>query len=175
MLKGIKVLTIVSKDFDDLELFYPMIRLREAGAEVVIAAEHKNETYIGKYGIPVVSDISFDEVKEEEFSGILIPGGWAPDYLRRFERVLDIVRHMRKQGKVIAHICHAGWVLASADVIKGVNVTSTPGIKDDLINAGAVWHDVEAIIDQNIISSRRPGDLPKYLPLIIDALKNLSK
>ena len=171
MLKDKLVLTIVSKDFDDLELWYPILRLREAGATVLVAGEIANHEYVGKYGLTVKSDLAFDKVEITNFDALLIPGGWAPDYLRRLPKVLDFVKHMDQNKKVIGQICHAGWVLASANVLKGVNVTSTPGIKDDLTNAGAIWHDVEAIRDGHIISARRPPDLPKYLPLIIEALK----
>lgn len=170
MLKNKKVLTIVSKDYDDLELWYPIIRLREAGATVLVAAEKANETYVGKSGLLVESDLAFADVNPKKFDAILIPGGWSPDYLRRLPDVLNIVKTMHEDNKVIGQICHAGWVLASANILKGVNVTSTPGIKDDLTNAGAIWHNVEAIRDGNIISARRPPDLPYYLPLIIDAL-----
>ena len=171
MFKDKLVLTIVSKDFDDLELWYPILRLREAGATVLVAGELANHDYVGKYGLTVKSDLAFDKVEITNFDALLIPGGWAPDYLRRLPKVLDFVKHMNENKKVIGQICHAGWVLASANVLKGVNVTSTPGIKDDLTNAGAIWHDVEAIRDGHIISARRPPDLPKYLPLIIEALK----
>lgn len=171
MLKGKKILTIVSKDFDDLELWYPVIRLKEENALVLVAGEEKNYTYVGKYGLSIKTDIAFSDVNISEYDALLIPGGWAPDYLRRLPVVLDFVRHMHENKKIIGQICHAGWVLASAGILKGVNVTSTPGIKDDLTNAGAIWHDVEAIKDNHIISARRPGDLHKYLPLIIEALK----
>lgn len=171
MLKNKKVLTIVSKDYDDLELWYPILRLREANATVMVAGELANHDYLGKFGLTVKTDLSFDQVKIEEYDAILIPGGWAPDYLRRLPVVLDFVKYMNDNNKIIGQICHAGWVLSSANVLNGVNVTSTPGIKDDLTNAGAIWHNVEAIRDGNIISARRPPDLPMYLPLIIEALK----
>lgn len=171
MLKNKLVLTIVSKDFDDLELFYPILRLKEAGATVLVAGEKSNAEIKGKFGLTIKTDLSFKEVNISEFDALLIPGGWAPDYLRRLPEVLEFVKYMDKNKRVIGQICHAGWVLASANVLKGVNVTSTPGIKDDLTNAGAIWHDVEAIRDNHIISARRPPDLPKYLPLIIEALK----
>lgn len=170
MLKNKKVLTIVSKDFDDLELWYPILRLREAGALVVVAGEEANKDVLGKYGLTVKTDLAFKDVKISDFDALLIPGGWAPDYLRRLPEILEFVKYMDKHKRVIGQICHAGWVLASANVLKGVNVTSTPGIKDDLTNAGAIWHNVEAIRDGHIISARRPPDLPKYLPLIISAL-----
>ncbi len=171
-LKGKKVLTIVSKDYDDLEFHYPIIRLQEEGATIVIAAETKGEHVDGKYGLSTVSDVSFDEVNIEEYDALLIPGGWAPDYLRRFDAVLDFVKYMDKHNRLIGIICHAGWVLSSADVLKGRTVTSTPGIKHDLMHAGATWVNEAAIVDGNIISGRRPPDLYVYMPLIIEALKN---
>jgi protease I len=170
MLEEKKVLTIVSKDFDDLEMFYPMIRLREEKATVLVAAENKNTDYVGKYGLTIKSDLSFDDVDITEFDALLIPGGWAPDYLRRLPKVLEFVNYMHKEKRIIGIICHAGWVLASAGILEGVNVTSTPGIKDDLTNAKAIWHNIEAIRDNHIISARRPPDLPYYLPLLIKAL-----
>lgn len=173
-LKGKKLLTIVSKDFDDLEFFYPMIRLREAGAQVDIASEKAKEEIRGKAGLIAESDLAFSEVDISQYDGILIPGGWAPDYLRRFDEVLDFVRYLDDHDKLIAVICHAGWVLASAGILKGRTLTSTPGIKDDLIHAGATWVNEEAVADRNIISGRRPPDLPKYLPLIIAALQERS-
>ncbi|BCR35572.1 type 1 glutamine amidotransferase domain-containing protein [Mariniplasma anaerobium] len=170
MLEGKKVLTIVSKDYDDLEFFYPMIRLREEKATVLVAAEKAKTDYVGKYGLTIKSDLSFDDVNISEFDALLIPGGWAPDYLRRIPKVIDFVKYMNKEKRVIGIICHAGWVLASADILEGVNVTSTPGIKDDLTNAKAIWHNIEAIKDGHIISARRPPDLIYYLPLIIEVL-----
>lgn len=169
-MKKRKLLTIVSPDFDDLEFFYPLIRMREEGHEVVIASEVKGATIKGKYGLSTQSDISFDEVTIEEYDGILIPGGWAPDYLRRIDKVLDFVKYMDAHNKLIGQICHAGWVLSSADLLKGRTVTSTPGIKHDLMHAGATWVNEPAIVDGNLVSGRRPPDLHIYLPLLIDVL-----
>ncbi len=170
-LKNKTVLTIVSKDFDDLEFFYPVLRLKEAGAKVIIAAEEKNKVYQGKYGLSTTSDISFNEVNIAEFDGLIIPGGWAPDYLRRLPLVLDFVRYMHQHQKTIGAICHAGWVLSSAGILKGVEITSTPGIKDDMIYAGAIWHDKSVVVSGHIITARRPPDLPLYLPELIQSLK----
>ncbi len=170
-LQGKKVIQLVSGDFEDLELWYPVLRLREEGAEVVIVGEKKGETYIGKYGVPVVSDLSFDEVDIDEYDAILVPGGWAPDKLRRFPQVIRMIREMNEQEKPIGHICHAGWVLISAKILAGRKVTSTPGIKDDMENAGAVWVDEPAVVDGHIISSRRPPDLPDYLKEFIKVLE----
>ena len=170
-LQGKKVIQLVSGDFEDLELWYPVLRLREEGAEVVIVGEKKGETYIGKYGVPVVSDLSFDEVDIDEYDAILVPGGWAPDKLRRFPQVIRMIREMNEQEKPIGHICHAGWVLISAQILAGRKVTSTPGLKDDMENAGAVWVDEPAVVDGQIISSRRPPDLPDYLKEFIKVLE----
>lgn len=170
-LQNSKVLTIVSDDFDDLELWYPILRLREAGAEVHVAAEKGNHEFVGKYGVPIESDLAFDDVEISEYDALLIPGGWAPDYLRRFDSVLDFVKYMDKHDRVIGMICHAGWVLSSADVLNDRKVTSTPGIKHDLMHAGAEWVNEAAVADGNLISGRRPPDLPVYLPLIMKAIK----
>ncbi len=169
LLKNKRVLSIVSEDYDDLELFYPMLRLAEEGATVEVAGIEK-KTYKGKYGLSTESDLSFDEVDITKYDAILVPGGWAPDKLRRYDIVLDFVRYMNDNNRVIGMICHAGWVLSSADILKGRTVTSTPGIKHDLIHAGATWVDEAAVADNNLISGRRPPDLPKYLPLLIEAI-----
>lgn len=170
-LKGKKVLTIVSKDYDDLEFHYPILRLQEEGVEMVIASEEEGESITGKYGLSTVSDIAFKDVNIEEYDGLLIPGGWAPDYLRRFDEVLEFVRYMDSNKRLIGMICHAGWVLSSADVLKGKTVTSTPGIKHDLMHAGAEWKMEAAITDGHLVSGRRPPDLPVYVPMLIEVLK----
>ena len=166
-----KIIALISDDFEDLELWYPVHRLREEdGVTVDVVGEEKGKTYIGKYGVPCVSDYSFDEINPDAYDGILVPGGWAPDKLRRFPVVLDMVRAMDKAGKPIGEICHAGWVLISAVILKGKNVTSTPGIRDDMENAGAIWHDTPSIVDGHIISARRPPDLPQYMKDYIKVL-----
>ena len=169
-LQGKNVLQLVSNDFEDLELWYPVHRLREEGANVILAGEKAEHVYVGKYGVPAKSDISFEDVEIESFDALLVPGGWSPDLLRRFDSVKEFVRHMDHHKLPIGQICHAGWVLISADVLKGVNVTSTPGIKDDMENAGAIWHDEPVVVDGHIISSRRPPDLPDYMRAFIDVL-----
>ena len=121
-------------------------------------------------GLKIKSDLSFGDLDITEFDALLIPGGWAPDYLRRLPKVIEFVKYMNKEKRIIGIICHAGWVLASANILEGVNLTSTPGIKDDLINAKAIWHNKEAVRDGHIISARRPPDLIYYLPLLIQAL-----
>ena len=133
MLKKKKVLTIVSKDYDDLELWYPIIRLREAGATVLVAAEKTNETYVGKSGLLVESDLAFADVNPKEFDAILIPGGWSPDYLRRLPDVLNIVKTMHEDNKVIGQSWHAGWVVASANILKQLEMVILYPQEDRLI------------------------------------------
>lgn len=171
-LEGKRLLTIVSEDYDDLEFHYPIIRLKEEGARIDIASLAKGEKINGKYGLSTVSDMSFGDVDITQYDGLLIPGGWSPDYLRRFDDVLGFAQYMDKHNKLIGIICHAGWVLSSADILKGRTVTSTPGIKHDLMHAGATWVDEAALIDGNIVSGRRPPDLHEYLPMIIEVLMN---
>ena len=175
MLEGLKVIQLVSDDFEDLELWYPVYRLRELGVQVDLVGPEKNKKYIGKYGVPAVSDYSFDEIKPSDYHGILVPGGWSPDLLRRFGSVIAMVKYFDHAKLPIGQICHAGWVLASADILKGVNVTSTPGIKDDLTNAGAIWHDIGAIEDGHIISAQRPVNLPEYGPVLEKAFMKVKK
>lgn len=158
-----KVIALVAHEFEDLELWYPVLRLREEGATVHFVGEKANEQYIGKYGVPAESDYAFSDVKAEDYDAILVPGGWAPDKLRRYPEVLEYLRHMDHFEKPIGQICHAGWVLISADIVKGRNVTSTPGIKDDMVNAGGNWIDEAVVVDGHIVSSRRPPDLPPYV------------
>jgi protease I len=169
-LKGKRILSLVSEDFDDLELFYPMLRLKEEGALVHIAGVEK-KSYLGKFGLTVEADLSFDDVDIHSYDALLVPGGWAPDKLRRYESVLNFVRIMNEKKRVIGIICHAGWVLSSADILSGRTVTSTPGIKHDLIHAGANWVDETVVVDGNLVSGRRPPDLPYYLPKLIEAIE----
>ena len=164
-----KVLQLVSDDFEDLELWCPVMRLREEGVQVDLVAETSG-VYHGKYGVPCEVTLSFEGVSAKDYDGILVPGGWAPDKLRRFPKVLQLVEEMNNDGKLIGQICHAGWVLASAKVLKGRRVTSTPGIKDDLINAGAIWLDEPCVVDNNIVSARRPPDIPEYTKALVKVL-----
>lgn len=165
-----KVIALVDNDFEDLEHWYPVYRLREEGAQVDLVGPKANETYKGKYGVPAVTDYAFTDINPDDYDAILVPGGWAPDYLRRYPEVLNFLRVMDKAEKPIGQICHAGWVLISADILKGRTVTSTPGIKDDMTNAGATWVDEAVVVDGHLISSRRPPDLPPYMKAFADKL-----
>jgi protease I len=166
-----KVVMLADHDYEDLELWYPVLRLREDDISVLVAGKKKGESYFGKHGLPVEADIDFKEMLEMDFDGLLVPGGWAPDRLRREEEVLEFTKKMNHQKRPIGHICHGGWVLISADIIRGKTVTSTPAIKDDMVNAGSNWVDEECVVDQNIVSSRRPSDMPVFMVRFIDLLK----
>jgi len=169
-LENKKIIALVDKDFEDLEHWYPVYRLREEGAHVDLVGPEANKTYYGKYGVPARTDFAFSEIDPTHYDAILVPGGWAPDSLRRYPDVIKMIQHMDDTKKPIGQICHAGWVLISANILQGTTVTSTPGIKDDMTNAGATWVDEPAIADGHIVSSRRPPDLPDYLRLFIDTL-----
>ncbi len=164
-----KVVVLIHDIFEDAELLYPVIRMKEDEIEVVIAGEEKR-TYLGKHGYPCKSDITFKEVRAGEFEGLFIPGGFAPDKLRRIPEVLKLVQEMDRAKKPIAFICHGGWVPISAKIVKGRAVTGTVAIKDDLENAGAIWKDEPVVIDGNLISSRTPVDLPLFGKAIVEAL-----
>lgn len=169
-LQGKKVIQFVSDDFEDLELWYPVLRLREEGAKVDIVGEAANTKFIGKYGVPIESNLAFADVNPDDYDALLVPGGWSPDKLRRYDKVIEITRAMDKVQKPIGQICHAGWVLISANILKGKKVTSTPGIKDDMMNAGAQWLNEPVVVDGHLISSRRPPDLPDYMREFIKVL-----
>lgn len=163
-----KVVTLVHEVFEDLELWYPLIRLREAGIEVVLAGEESGKVYTGKHGLKATADIPFSELSADDYDGILVPGGYAPDKLRRYSYVLHFLQQANEKQLPIGQICHAGWVLISANILKNKKVTSTPAIKDDMQNAGARWVNEPVVIDGNILSSRNPNDLHLYVPAFIN-------
>lgn len=169
-LKGKKVITLVDQEFEDLELWYPILRLQEEGTTVHLVGPEANVEYKGQKGIPVKSDYSYDEVDASDYDGILVPGGWAPDKIRRYPDALNLIKAMDDAQKPIGQVCHAGWVLISANILQGKKVTSTPAIKDDMINAGATWTDEPLVVDGHLFSSRRPADLPQYMKAFADKL-----
>lgn len=170
-LSGSKVLAFVDEEFEDLEMWYPVLRLREEGIQVDLVGPKAGQVYIGKYGVPLTTQFSFEDVNADNYIGLYVPGGWAPDKLRRYTKVLELTKAFHIAGKPIAQICHAGWVLISAKIVKGYTMTSTPGIRDDLENAGATWIDQEVVVDRHIVSGRRPPDLPAFVKTYIDVLK----
>ncbi|SMP37730.1 protease I [Neorhodopirellula lusitana] len=161
-LQGCRVLAFVGEIYEDLELWYPKFRLIEAGAEVIVAGPSAGENYNGKLGYPCVSDTAIADMNAADFDALLVPGGFMPDKLRRDPKVLQLVRDFDEAGKPIAAICHGGWIPISAGVYRGVRVTGSPGIKDDLVNAGAIYEDAAVVVDKHHVSSRRPDDLPDF-------------
>ena len=169
-LNGRKIIILVEEMFNDQEFWYPYYRLKEAGADVLIVGSGRSRDFRGKSGTHTFVDDDAGNVSAAEFHGIVIPGGYAPDHMRRYPEMVRLVRDLFEQGKVVAAICHAGWMLASAKILKGRNITSFSAIKDDMINAGANWVDQEVVVDDNLITSRKPDDLPAFMKEIINAL-----
>lgn len=170
-LKGQKILIFVGDNYEEMELFYPKYRLEEEGVEVVVAGKEAHKIYFGKKGhYPCKADVSFDQVDIKDFHGVVIPGGYMPDKLRLESNVLKIVRECHETKKLIAFICHGGWVPISAKVLKGVKCTSYVAIKDDMVNAGAHWEDASVVVDNHFISSRTPKDLPSFGKSMIEYL-----
>jgi protease I len=169
-LKGKKVILLAENNYEDLELWVPYYRLKEEGAEITIVGTGSSRTYTSKHGYPVEVNQEAKEIDVSKYDGIVIPGGYAPDLMRRYPEMVRIVREAHQQGKVVAAICHAGWMLVSAGILRGKKVTGFFSIKDDLMNAGANYVDEEVIVDGNLITSRRPGDLPAFCREIIHAL-----
>ncbi len=168
-LDGRRFMILVEKSYNDREFWYPYYRLLEAGAQVLIVAPEAGVTYTGSAGIPVESEAAAEDLDPADFDGLVIPGGYAPDHMRRHPAMIKLVREMAVAGKVVAAICHAGWMLASADVLRGKTATAFFAIKDDMVNAGAQWVDQEVAVDGNIVTSRQPGDLPAFMKAIIQA------
>jgi protease I len=169
-LAGKRVAVLAENMYEDLELWYPLIRLKEAGAEVSVVAPTAGATYKSKHGLEVKADLSAEGAKAKQFDAVVIPGGFAPDYMRRSEAMVKFVKDVHDEGKLIAAICHAGSMLVSAKVLKGKTVTSFKSIRDDVINAGGHWVDREVVRDGDLITSRVPDDLPAFCREIIDAL-----
>lgn len=167
---GKKVAILVEELFNIYEYWYPYYRLLEEGAEVVTVGTGRAEIYAGKPATEVKEDVAADAVRAADFDGIIIPGGFAPDMMRRSEAMVKLVADGIDQGKVVAAICHAGWMLASAKNIQGRKLTSYYSIKDDMVHAGADWVDEAVVVDGNLITSRTPADLPVFMPAIIKAL-----
>lgn len=169
MSKG-KIALFVEEVYNEFEFWYPYYRMLEAGFEVVVVGSGSPATYKGKFGIPAGSDVAPESVNTGEFVAVIIPGGYAPDKMRISPGMLRIVREMFNSGKVVASICHGGWVLISAAVLKGKKATGCVMIKDDLVNAGAEYLDQEVVVDGNLISSRIPDDLPAFCREILKKL-----
>jgi protease I len=168
-LKGLKIATLVAKDVEDLEYYVPMMRLQEEGAQVLTAAIDLKPLH-GKNGLQIQPDIEIKSLKADELDGLIIPGGWAPDKLRRYSIVTDLVGEMDKQGKVIGIICHGGLVAISAKIVRG-RATGSLGIKDDIVNAGGTWADEPAFRDGNLVWGRVVEDIPDFCRELVEALE----
>jgi protease I len=169
-LSDLRILMFVGDEYEDLELWYPKLRLAEAGAHVTVAGPAAEKMYSGKHGYPCRSDTSIALMECDDFHGLVIPGGFMPDKLRREEHVKELVRKFTAANKLVAAICHGGWIPISAGVYRGVRVTGSPGIKDDLINTGAIWEDAPVVVDRHFVSSRKPDDLPDFCRAIIEVM-----
>jgi len=169
-IQGKRVAILVEDMFNVFEFWYPYYRLKEAGAAVTVVGSGSASVFTGKPGTEVRPDASADAVSAVDFDGLVIPGGYAPDRMRRYPKMVQLVKDMVAAGKVVAAICHAGWMLASADILKGKTVTSFFAIRDDMVHAGAEWVDKEVVVDGNLITSRKPDDLPAFMRAVIQAL-----
>ena len=172
-LQGKRACVLVEQQYQEMEVWYPVYRLREAGCRVTLVGPEANQTYPSKLGYPARSDKAAKDVTANEFDLIVIPGGFAPDFLRRDPAVLKLVGAMAEQGKIVAAICHGPWVLCSTQALKGKKATCFFAIKDDVANAGANYVDTEVVRDGNLITSRKPDDLPAFLTTIIQAVREL--
>lgn len=169
-LEGMKIVTLVADGFEDLEFWVPVMRMREEGARVTVAGPKKTEVYRGKHGLEAETDIGIDEMDPNWYDAVLIPGGWAPDKLRRYDSVKRLVKTLFDQEKTVGMICHAGLVGISAGIVKGLEATGSEGIKDDLINAGATWRDESAFRSGCVVWGRVVPDIPFYCRELMLAL-----
>src|SRR5215207_8651169 len=170
-LKQARVAVLVEQQYQEMEVWYPVYRLREAGCKVTLVGPEAGATYPSKLGYPAKSDKAAKDVSADDFDALVIPGGFAPDFLRRHESVIKLVKQIAEQGKPVAAICHGPWVLCSTPALKGKKATCFFAIKDDVINAGANYMDAEVVRDGNLITSRKPDDLPAFLTAILQAVR----
>jgi protease I len=171
-LKGKKVAVLVDQSYQEMEVWVPIYRLQEAGVEVITVGAEAGKTYPSKLGYPCTAQKSYNEVSADDFDGVVVPGGFAPDHIRRHPKANQLVADINAQGKLVAAICHGPWVLCSAyGMLKGRKVTSFFAIKDDVVNAGAEWSDAEVVIDNNLVTSRKPEDLPAFCLACVNVLK----
>ena len=169
-LSGKRILLLVETFYNEFEFWYPYYRLKEAGAQVTVVGSGSADTYHSKAGLPAKVDTTADKVSADDYDGVVIPGGYAPDHMRRYPSMVSLVKGFAESGKLVAAICHAGWMLVSADIIRGRTVTSYFSIKDDLVNAGGNWVDKEVVVDGHLVTSRTPDDLPAFMRAIIGVL-----
>ena len=169
-LQGKRAAILVEQQYQELEVWYPFYRLTEAGCQVTLVGPEAGKTYPSKLGYPAKSDKAAEDVRADEFDTVVIPGGFAPDFIRRCPAMIKLVADMAEKGKVLAAICHGPWVLCSTKALRGRKATCFFAIKDDVINAGAAYVDQEVVRDGNLITSRKPDDLPAFMQALIQAL-----
>jgi protease I len=172
-LQGKRAAVLVEQMYQEMEIWYPVYRLREAGCKVTLVGPEAGQTYPSKLGYPAKSDKAARDVSADDFDLLVIPGGYAPDHIRRHEAMIRLTSTMAEQGKPVAAICHGPWVLCSTQALKGRKVTCFSAIKDDVINAGAKYVDQEVVRDGNIITSRKPDDLPAFMQTLIQAVREM--
>ena len=170
-LKGKKAAILVEEMYNDFEFWIPYYRLKEEGVEVVVVGSGSASVYNSKFGIPANVDKNAADVSADDFDAVVIPGGYAPDKMRVHVEMVGLVRDLFQKGKIVAAICHAGWMLISADIVRGKKATSYIAIKDDMVNAGALWEDSELVRDGNLITSRKPDDLPAFCRTLVQAME----
>jgi protease I len=170
-LQGKRAAVLVEQQYQEMEVWYPIYRLREAGCKVTLVGPEAGQTYPSKLGYPAKSDKAAKDVSANDFDLIVVPGGFAPDFMRRTEAMIRLVSDMAEKGKIVAAICHGAWVLCSTQALKGKKATCFFAIKDDVSNAGARYVDEEVVRDGNVITSRKPDDLPAFLQTIIQAVR----
>jgi len=170
-LSGKRIAIFVDTAYEEMEVWYPYYRFQEAGAECVMVGAEAGKTYLSKTGYPVTAKVSYDAVSAEEFDGVIVPGGYAPDHIRRHPKANQLVHDIDAQGKLVASICHGPWVLCSAGILKGRRATCFFAIKDDVVNAGAIYDDAEVVVDHNLVTSRKPEDLLAFCRAAIKVLQ----
>src|ERR1700744_5258054 len=169
-LKNSRIAILVDQQYQEMEIWYPLYRLREAGAQVVTIGATAGATYLSKVGYPCKAEGSWEDAKALDYDGVIAPGGFAPDFIRRHPKAIQLVRDIHAAGKLTAAICHGPWVLCSANVLRGKKATSFFAIKDDVVNAGAIWEDSEVVRDGNLVTSRKPDDLPAFCVACMEVL-----
>lgn len=170
-LENARVAVLVENLYQELELWYPVLRLREAGVNVTVVGPATGEVFASKIGYPAQADVSVDEVSADDFDAVIVPGGFSPEYLRRNRPFVELVRDTNAAGTTVAAICHAGWLLASADIVDGRRVTSVAPIKDDVIHAGGIWIDESVVEDANLVTAQLPNDLPDFMAAVLRKLE----
>ena len=162
MTRGPSVAVLVEEQYQELEVWVPYYRLKEAGFRALLVGRRRGEVYKGKYGYPAEAERDYADLRPRDLAGVVVPGGFAPDFMRRYPEPAKLVRAVSDRGGLVAAICHGGWLLCSAGMLRGRTVTGFHAIKDDLLNAGARYLDRETVVDRNLVTARKPEDLPAF-------------